>query len=137
MAGDVLKHASSPSLVEVVREFEAQQRVTEDGKRDEDGGHSHEHQKRGKQPAVERQRMDLAVADRRQRHERHVEGVEERPSLDEHEPERAEQDGRHEHGGDDKESPPEGPCRAIEAAAHACIVVPGDHGRKVTPVDRR
>ena len=71
--------------------------------------HAYEHQKRREHPAVERQRMDLAVADRRQRHERHVERVEERPPLDEAESQRPEHHGRHQHTADGEESPPEDP----------------------------
>lgn len=128
MSDDVLKHASSPSAAEVVGEFEAQQRVAQNGERHEDSRHPHEHQKRREHPAVERERMDLAVANRRQRDQRHVKRVKERPPLDDAEPERTDHHGRHQHAGDGKESPIEGPGRAIEVAAHWCIVFHA-HGR--------
>jgi hypothetical protein len=60
--------------------------------------------------------MDLTIADRGQRDDRHVEGVKERPSLDETKSEGADEGGREEHGHDRQESPFEDFSGAIEAA---------------------
>lgn len=81
--------------------------------------------------------MDFAVADRRQGDERHVEGVEERPPLDEVEPERPQQDGEHQHGGDGKKSSRGGSRCAIEIAEHECMVFQkGATGRSLSLLAR-